>query len=255
MRKAMIVAVKEWRDLRTQPRLLWTSLGGPLVFTLVAIVALVVAGSARGRPGFSLPAIPDLTPAEAAQISAAGQFRLLYLLLPLYVPTAIAAYGIVGEKVGRTLEPLLATSVSTADLLMGKALAALGVGLAVTWVSAALYVAAVRVIAVSDRVVGEIVSPGWLVLIVLASPFAAGIGIGLATIVSSRVSDPRTAQQISGLAIIPIVAISIGAGAGFAILTPALALAAAAFLAVLATAVLRIAGRLFDRESILTRWK
>lgn len=255
MRKALIVAVKEWRDLRTQPRLLWTSVGGPLLLTIVAIGLLAAAGAVpRGRP-FSLPSIPDLTPAEAGQITTAGQFRLLYLLLPLYVPAAIAAYAIVGEKVGRTLEPLLATSVSTTQLLTGKAIAALGVGLAVTWLSATIFVAAVRLLAVSDRVVAAIVSPGWLVLILLASPFAGLLGLALATIASSRVNDPRTAQQIVSVAVIPLLAIAIGAGSGFSILTPTLALAAAAALAVLAVAGLTVAVRLFDREAILTKWK
>ena len=53
--------------------------------------------------------------------------------MPLMVPVTIAAYSIVGEKITRSLEPLLATPVTTTELLLGKGLAAALPGVGTAW--------------------------------------------------------------------------------------------------------------------------
>jgi len=72
--------------------------------------------------------------------------------------------------------------------------------------------------------------------------------------ISSRVNDPRTAQQISAVAVVPVLMIFLGQLAGLLILSPLLALGAAVILAVLALASISLAIRIFQREVILTRW-
>ena len=52
---------------------------------------------------------------------------------------ALAAHAIVGEKQARTLEPLLATPLTTLELLMAKVLGALLPTLAISLVGLALY--------------------------------------------------------------------------------------------------------------------
>ena len=47
----------------------------------------------------------------------------MFMLIPLFIPVNIAAYSIVGEKTTHSLEPLLATPISTGELLAGKNLA------------------------------------------------------------------------------------------------------------------------------------
>ena len=66
----------------------------------------------------------DVSPAECMQLFIVSQFLILFMLMPLIIPVSIAAYSIVGEKTTRSLEPLLATPVTTAELLVGKSLAA-----------------------------------------------------------------------------------------------------------------------------------
>ena len=60
-------------------------------------------------------------------------------MMPLMVPVTIAAYSIVGEKVTRSLEPLLATPISTTKLLLGKGLAAALPGIVTAWISYGLF--------------------------------------------------------------------------------------------------------------------
>ena len=89
----------------------------------------------------------------------------------------------------------------------------------------------------------------------LVGPLASLLALQLAVCVSSRVNDARSAQQIGALVILPIAGLLIAQVAGSIVLTARLALGIAAALAALNVIVLRIAVALFDRESILTRWK
>ena len=52
-------------------------------------------------------------------------FRSSFVIASAVLPTAIAAYSIVGEKVEKSLEPLLATPTTDGEILLGKSIAAL----------------------------------------------------------------------------------------------------------------------------------
>ena len=67
--------------------------------------------------------------------------------------------------------------------------------------------------------------------------------------------DPRSAQQIGAVVVLPLVAIIVGQIAGFFFLTPRLALLGAAVLTVIDACVLAAGVAAFQRETILTRWK
>ena len=45
--------------------------------------------------------------------------------MPAYIPLSIATFSIIGEKLARSLEPVLAAPIRTSELLAGKAVAAL----------------------------------------------------------------------------------------------------------------------------------
>jgi ABC-2 type transport system permease protein len=77
----------------------------------------------------------------------------------------------------------------------------------------------------------------------------------MAVCVSSRVNDARSAQQIGALIILPIAGLLVAQVTGSIVLSGRiLALIAVALLA-LNAGLLALGVALFDRESILTRWK
>jgi ABC-2 type transport system permease protein len=102
---------------------------------------------------------------------------------------------------------------------------------------------------------GAVITPGWLGVLVFDMPLLALIGIALIVIVSSRVNDPRTAQQISAVLVVPVLLLLFGQLSGALVISVPFALAGAAVLAVLAVVALRLATGLFAREAILTRWR
>jgi len=259
VKKALIVLEKEWLELRLQRALLLATLFLPPTITVFAVAIFVVVGivPANANRG-QLPLTPELaglSPSELGQTLVGQQFSVLFLLLPIFVPTVLASYAIVGEKRERTLEPVLATPIRTWELLLGKALAALIPAVAITLASAAVFVAGILSFAVTERVRALVVTPGWILAVLVDSPLLALIGVALIVVLSSRVNDPRTAQQISAVLILPVLSLLFGQLAGVIVLGPALALGIGGILALIAAGALWVATRLFQREVILTRWR
>jgi ABC-2 type transport system permease protein len=73
--------------------------------------------------------------------------------------------------------------------------------------------------------------------------------------VSSRVNDARSAQQIGALVILPISVLLVAEFTNNLQLTSRLILLISSGLAAVNIVLMTIGIRLFDRESILTRWK
>ena len=97
--------------------------------------------------------------------------------------------------------------------------------------------------------------PRSLALVFVLGPLAGLTALLLAVTASSRVSDARSAQQVGVLVILPVIGLFIVQLRGDLALTAGAVLAIAAVLAVVDVVLLAIAVAVFQRESILTRWK
>ena len=107
----------------------------------------------------------------------------------------------------------------------------------------------------SPAIVRHALGPVWLVAFGVLSPLFALLAVAMAVIVSSRTNDPRAAQQLGAVVILPISALLSAQVFGFVRLDVAHALLLAVAAALADAALLWTAARLFDRETILTRWK
>ncbi len=263
MDKILVILQKEWREIRQQRTLLLTILIPPLIITLIPIAAMSLIGQipasstniSTSSLSSAIPALAHMNQHEIAQAIIGMQLSTLYVLLPAILTSVIASYSIVGEKTSRTLEPLLATPIKTWELLAGKSLAALLPAIIATWLGGGIFIGSVALLAVSSRVFAAIISPGWLIVFLLWTPALALIAIAMMVAVSSRVNDPRTAQQFSVILIIPFLGLLVGQISGLLILGPTFALTVFAVLLALAALSIWIVAQLFQREVILTRWK
>jgi ABC-2 type transport system permease protein len=255
---------KEFLDLARNPTAL-------LPVVLVTILTLVTAfGVAVALPiltGHLLGEDTDLLRVTALigahdELSGDGriqlflfeQFLLLFLVIPITGAMALAAHAIVGEKQARTLEPLLATPITTLELLVAKVLGALLPTLAVSLTGLALYVLGIAWLA-EPGVVGALASARTAVLLLVVGPAAALVSLQSAIVISSRVNDPRTAQQFGVMIIIPLSALMVAQFMGTVWLSAtSLALIGLGLFGVwMLLTVFSVA--IFERESILTRWR
>ena len=180
---------------------------------------------------------------------------LMFMVLPAVLPTIIASYTLVGEKVNKSLEPLLATPTTDLELLGGKSLSIFLPTMLAAWISFIPFVILVDVI--TQPVLGYFILPNtmWIIAIFVMSPLIAILSILANVIVSSRVSDVRSAQQIGSLVVLPVILFFI------LILTQSSATSVmlmglfSVLLVGVDLLILYLALKVFRREEILIRWK
>src|SRR4051812_4718643 len=129
---------KELTDLRQNPAVFVpAALTGFFAVLLPFFVAIIVPSISGERLADSSdfkvaiemyrnqPSTATLDPEAAIQAWIFQQFVLLLVLTPVAGSMSVAAYTVIGEKQARTLEPLLATPITTVELLGAKVLASL----------------------------------------------------------------------------------------------------------------------------------
>jgi ABC-2 type transport system permease protein len=255
------LAAKELAELRAAPLVL----AGPLLMLLTAVAMPFVV--AIGVPSWSGEALADaedlvamaqsmltapLPPEAAVQAFLISQFLPLLVLVPVIGGMTLVTTSIVDERHRRSLEPLLATPITTIELLAAKAGSAAAVALALLAAGIGL-VGVLAVVVAAPGVAAAIVTAQSAALLLGLAPAAAAAAVTLGVVVSSRASDARTAQQFAVLIVLPVVALfvsQLGDARGVSAGT-LLACTAAGWLL---TGLLLAAGVwIFDRERILTR--
>jgi len=263
MRQIRTVVRKEWTDMLRNKLVFYVIVFVPLLMLAIPVVMLLVMGMTPVNPQdleelqgvLKNPIFAEMNSLEAIQSVMASNMMVLFLMMPLMVPVTIASYSIVGEKVTRSLEPLLATPITTTRLLVAKGFAAAAPGIAMTWVCYALFLVAARILAVSDRVFGVFVHPMWLVAMFVLAPLMTVMAVMVGIVVSSRVSDPRAAEQLGSLILVPLMTLFIGAMAGFIMLNSTTFWISSGIVAIADVGLVYLGTALFQRETILTRWK
>ena len=262
MRTRIVTTIlrREWAETVRNRLLMWTILIPPMILTIAPLALAGVVGS-RSLPAeladavlAQRPAWSTFTPAELAGAFAVQQFLAFFLLMPAYIPLSIAAFSIIGEKQARTLEPVLATPLRTVELLTGKAIAALLPGVLAGWVTYVVFVALASVV-YGPHLFGVVTDSSWLVGVFVLGPAVGLASVVAGVIVSSRVNDPRVAQQIGGIIIVPIIGVTLLQATGTLLVGAAGYLTMAAIVFVASLLGLRAGVALFDREAILTRWR
>lgn len=181
-------------------------------------------------------------------------FLFFFMIYTGALPANLAAYSMVGEKVERSLEPLLATPATDGEILLGKGAAALFPPLAAMWAGMLILMAYCDVL--TRGTLGYLYFPNWLAAVTVfgVAPLLAVMAVAFSVLCSARVSEVRTAQQLGALAAVP------GLGLYIALLSGALSLdltslAVICGILLAGDAALALAARAtFQREDILTRW-
>ena len=89
----------------------------PLIVGVVLPIIFIFALGTQARS--------TLTRAQfiSAANSVANTGSTYFVIIPVVLPSIMGSYSIVGEKIEKSLEPLLATPTTDGELLLGKSLA------------------------------------------------------------------------------------------------------------------------------------
>ncbi len=264
MKRVRALLAKELLDLQRNgaalvPVVLVTLLSLALPFG-IAIGIPLLTGQRLGddvelaRISVAAGAHEELSSDGRVQLFLFQQFLLLFLMTPITGAMSLAAHAVVGEKQARTLEPLLATPITTVELLIAKVLGALLPTLAISFAGVAVYIAGIAILGVPG-VARAMLTGRTALLACVVGPAAALVSLQTAIIISSRVNDARTAQQFGVLIIIPLTAVVVAQFVGSLWLTPTTLAFAGLGLAGVWILLTLFSAALFERESILTRWR
>jgi len=243
LKHSWIIATKDLKAIRHRRTILYTIVIFPLAISL--LFSYIISYVYSVAPNTRVSDIAGLLDA----------FAFWFVIIAATLPSPIASYSIVGEKVEKSLEPLLATPVTDGEILLGKSLAAFLPTILATYVSAAIYMTLV------DRtlysVVGYVYYPNWemVVLLFLLTPLTCLLSIELNVITSSKVTDVRAASQLGSIIFAPFIGLYLAGEIGVITLDTTTLLIISAIFAALAVGMFFLSTRIFQREEILTKWK
>jgi ABC-2 type transport system permease protein len=262
MDKIKTIVAKEWAEVFRNRLVLFTVAFLPLILTAIPLITLgftdgMADEAAGGTPPpdeFLGTLCSDLSEPECLQVYTLNIFTLMFMILPVAIPVTIAAYSIVGEKTTRSLEPLLATPITTIELVTAKTIAAAVPAVLATWLSFGTYLVGTWLM-VPARIFRHVTDPMWLIAIFVVGPLLTIMAVSVAIIISSRVSDPRVAEQISALVVLPLIMLIVGQSVGLVLLDRVLIMIIGVAIAALDAVLVYLSVKIFQRETILTRWK
>ena len=259
---------KELREFRASPSAILPVAIVVIVTLAVPFLMLILVPALTGEDltadpviakavGFAaqyMPALGALPPMAAVQAFLFQQFLFLFLIAPIVGAVTLAAHSIVGEKQGRTLEPLLTTPLTTAEIVLAKVIAALLPALAIELAGVCIYFGLMWMLA-EPGVFSVVAGARSAILLFAIGPLASLVALQGTIAISSRVNDARSAQQIAVLLVLPLVAMLVGQIVGAFVISTTLLAGIAAMLALAWGLLILLSVALFERETILTRWK
>lgn len=266
-RAVLAIARKDLVVLRHSTAVLIPLIVVPAIFLVALPLMASFAPALVNAPGGGdlqamLDALPEVMEARLARydddqrivvLLLAYMFAPLFLILPLMVASVIAADTFAGERERRTLEALIYTPTSDAELLLGKLLAGFVPAIGVAWGGFVVYALVANLAAWPTM--GEVFFPNvmWVVLVVWVAPAVAALGLGATVIVSARVSTFQEAYQVGAVVVLPLIVLVVGQAAGVVVLSTVFVVAMGAVVWVLAALLLRYGARSFRRGELMAR--
>jgi len=241
--KAWIIAVRDFKIFRHQKNVWYSIIIFPVIISIIFPVVLEYAGrKAGGLPAAQLPALLN-------------SFSFFLVIGAAFVPLGIASYSIVGEKVEKSLEPLLATPLTDGEILLGKSISAIVPTLVAMYAGASVFM--VGIDEVTFHKLGYYYFPNWTIatLLLVLVPVAIILSVEFSVIVSSRVNDVRSASSFGILMFFPFLAIYLASEIGIISLGINNILIISGILLALDVILFFVSTATFRREEILTKWK
>lgn len=241
--KAWLIARKDLTIMRRRRSPLAIMVGFPLVLGTALPVLLHTVISRRGFTAS----------VESNLLSAFGFF---FVIIAAFVPLYVSSYSIIGEKVERSLEPLLSTPTTDGEILMGKYIGTLIPALLSIYLGTVVYMSLAD--ALTRDNFGYLFFPNqsFTILLCTAIPLASTYAITFSVFISSKINNVMGAYQMGGATLIPFLVLYVLGEIGLVKLqdtSNVLLISAALLVATIAMYFLSKAS--FGREKILTEWK
>src|SRR3954468_7858958 len=268
MRMAVVVTKREIREVLRDFNLLFPMLALPMLIALIA--GMAVLGSSRGPVNFmaemvggvALNQIPESQLRVLAYLDLRDQDAVIRVVLkalmiplfwvtPVALTSTVAADSFVGEKERNTIEPLLAAPISDGQLFLAKLATAVVPAVLGTWGGMSIF--ACLIVNAPTKYFPRflLTDPDWLLSAFLIVPLMAVLAAAIPPLISTRVATYRSAYQLNGLIVLPIILLLVPQTVVLFLFTPRALVYVGAFFAFIDLGLVWLAMKLFDRERIL----
>jgi ABC-2 type transport system permease protein len=266
------IVKKDWLEVRQNTSAIASMVVVPVVFIGVLPLVVFIAVGASGQDPSKMSAdMADLAtmmanmPAGIAQYLAPWNdfqkgfvlllgilFAPMFLILPLMSASVIAAESFAGEKERKTMEALLYTPASDAELFTGKVLAAFIPSLALTWLSFALYILVLNL--GGWQFFGQVwfPLPMWWPLIFWVTPAIAALSIAFTVLISAKTRTFMEAYQMGAATVVLVLGLVVGQATGVLYLSPVMAFLVGLVFWAAAGVLAWFSIRVFNRTALLT---
>jgi len=246
--KSWIVTAKDLSVFRNNKYILYSLIAMPLLMGLMIPVMLIYTLQAQAALLTQAQLIESAT-------SLVNMFSSFFVIAVVGLPTIIASYSFIGEKLEKSLEPLLATPTTDSELLFGKSLGAFIPCIGATYIGELIFVIVIDGWSIIN--LGTLLLPTmyWALVTGILIPLAGVLSVETNIIISSRVNDIRAAQQVGGIIIFPLIILMVLPSVIQIIPMVTLALILSGGLAVADVGLFYLSKAIFQREEILTKWK
>lgn len=223
-------------------------------YTLYSLVFLPLV-LAIGLPTFVWLTVQRGTIGYSGIIVLLNASAFLFIILATALPTVLSSYSFLGEKLERSLEPLLATPASDDELLLGKSLAALLPAIAASYLGAGVFMGLVDAATYGRFDYYYFPNATTAIVLLLAVPLASVFSIEANLLIASLVTDLRAAQQLGVIATLPFGGVFVLAESDFSSVNYSDLLIISVGLFAIDLVLLQLSRVTFRREDILTKWK
>jgi ABC-2 type transport system permease protein len=151
--KAWLIAARDFKIFRRVKNVWYSIIVFPVIISVLFPAVLEYAGRrSGGLPAAQLPGLLN-------------SFSFFLVIGAAFVPLGIASYSIVGEKVEKSLEPLLATPLTDGEILLGKTVSAIVPTLVAMYAAAAVFMVGIDEVAFHK--LGYHYFPNWTIATLL----------------------------------------------------------------------------------------
>ncbi|MDR0471119.1 MAG: ABC transporter permease subunit [Nitrososphaerota archaeon] len=241
--KAWLVATRDFKVFSKQKNIWYPIVAFPIIISIIFPTVL----------NFAQTRNTEITVTTLTNLM--NSFSFFFIIGAAFIPLSVASYSIVGEKVEKSLEPLLATPLTDGEILLGKAISALLPTLIVMYAASVVFMFGMNHVTFDK--LGYYFYPNWTlgVLLLVLLPIAAVLSILFSIIVSSKVTDVRSASSYGLLLFFPFIAIYLASETNLITLDVNNLLIISGILLAVDVALFFVSTATFRREEILTKWK
>ncbi len=264
------IAKKDIKEARQNKAVWLPVLIIPAIFVVIMPAALILGLSSAGNsaqnpmndpdfamflermPAFLTELISGLDATQSAIVLMLGYlFAPFFLIMPLMFSTVIASESFAGERERKTIEALLYTPATDAELFTGKVMAGLLPAVLITLASFLGYTVVLN--AAAYPAMGRLwfPLPSWYPLVLWISPAISLLGIAFTVLISAKAQTFMGAYQTSGSLVLVVLALLAGQATGVIYLSVGVGLVIGVVIFAVDAVLMYFAVRTFNREKLL----